>query len=138
MTPIIRAPRTAYSYSEKDDKDGVDELFASGQQLALVTTMQARNSARFTVVGSAELFENKWFDAKVKRSVGLNGVGTDAKKIGTANHGFAREITGYTFNEIGVLKVVNIEHHLDEGDERSKILNPKIYRVKNDIVSLSV
>lgn len=137
LTPILRAPRTAYSYSAKDDADGIDELFASGQQLSLVTTMQARNSARFTVVGSAELFEDTWFDAQVKRSIGLGGVGTDAKTVKTVNHAFAREVTGYTFKEIGVLKVQKIEHHLDEGDARSEISNPKIYRVKNDIVSVA-
>jgi oligosaccharyltransferase complex subunit beta len=137
LTPILRAPRTAYSYNPKDDVDGVEDPFAVGQQLSLITTMQARNSARFTVVGSSELFEDTWFNANVKRSVGLNGVGTDAKQIKTSNQAFATEVTGWTFNEIGVLKVGKIEHHLNEGDSRSSILNPKIYRVKNDVVSHS-
>jgi oligosaccharyltransferase complex subunit beta len=137
LTPVIKAPRTAYSYSPKDEKDGVvpEDLFASGAQLALVSVMQARNSARFTVVGSSELFEDTWFDAQVKRSVGLNGVGTDAKNVRTSNQAFAEEVTGWTFNEIGVLRVEKIEHHLDEKDARDSVLNPKIYRVKNDVVS---
>lgn len=136
LTPVVKAPRTAYSYSPKDDAQGVspEDLFGSGSQLALVTSVQARNSARLTVVGSVELFENTWFDAEVKRSVGLGGVGTDAKNVKTINQAFAKEITGWTFNEIGVLKVENIEHHLNEKDARDEILNPKIYRVKNDVV----
>jgi oligosaccharyltransferase complex subunit beta len=135
LTPILRAPRTAYSYNTKDDAEGVEDPFAVGQQLSLITTMQARNSARFTVVGSAELFQNKWFNVKVKRSVGMNGVGKDAKDAKTSNQAFAKEVTGWTFNEIGVLKVGKIEHYLNEGGVKSNITNPKIYRVKNDVVS---
>lgn len=137
LTPILRAPRTAYSYNPKDDVDGVEDPFGVGPQLSLITTMQARNSARFTVIGSAELLENTWFDAKVKRSVGLGGVGTDAKEVKTSNQAFAKEVTGWTFNEIGVLKVGNIEHHLNENGVQSNITNPKIYRIKNDVVSTS-
>ena len=135
MTPILRAPRTAYSYNPKDDVEGVEDPFAVGQQLSLITTLQARNSARFTVIGAAELLENTWFDAKVKRSTGLAGAGKDAKQVKTSNQAFAKEVTGWTFNEIGVLKVGKIEHHLNEGGVKSNITNPKIYRVKNDVVS---
>ena len=136
LTPVLRAPRTAYSYSPKEDKDGVnaEDLFASGIQLSLITAMQARNSARLTVVGSSELLEDAWFGKEVKRSVGLGGVGTDAKNVKTSNQEFVKEVTGWTFNEIGVLKVENIEHHLNEKVEADGILNPKIYRVKNDVV----
>lgn len=137
LTPILRAPRTAYSYNPKDDVEGVEDPFGVGPQLSLITTMQARNSARFTVIGSAELLENTWFDAKVKRSVGLEGVGTDAKEVKTSNQAFAKEVTGWTFNEIGVLKVGNIEHRLNENGVQSNITNPKIYRIKNDVVSTS-
>ncbi|KAG0650276.1 Dolichyl-diphosphooligosaccharide-glycosyltransferase subunit wbp1 [Hyphodiscus hymeniophilus] len=126
LTPILRAPRTAYSYNPKDEVEGVEDPFAVGEQLSLITTMQARNSARFTVVGAAEMLENTWFDAKVK----LSG-GKDAK---TVNQAFAKEVTGWTFNEIGVLQVGMIEHFLNEGGVKSNITSPKIYRVKNDVV----
>jgi oligosaccharyltransferase complex subunit beta len=129
LTPILRAPRTAYSYNPKDDVEGVEDPFAVGEQLSLITAMQARNSARFTVIGAAELLENTWFDAKVKIA------GKDAKNVKTFNQAFAKEVTGWTFNEIGVLKVQNIEHHLNENGLQSNITNPKIYRVKNDVVS---
>lgn len=80
------------------------------------------------------MLEDAWFDGKVKRSVGLGGVGTDAKEVKTSNQAFAKEVTGWTFNEIGVLKVGKIEHHLVENGAQSNITNPKIYRVKNDVV----
>ena len=131
-------PRSAYSYNPKDDIEGVEDPFAVGPQLSLITTMQARNSARFTVIGSAEMLEDKWFDAKVKRSVGMGGAGSDAKTVSTANQEFIKEVTGWTFGEIGVLQVFNIEHYLNESGVRSNVTNPKIYRVKNDVVRLSL
>lgn len=131
LAPVLRAPRTAYSYNPKEDAEGVEDPFAVGQQLSLVSTMQARNSARFTVIGAAEMLENKWFNAKVKQS---NGKG--AKEMKTSNQAFAKEISGWTFNEIGVLKVGKIEHYLDEAlSSESDSPNPKIYRVKNTVVS---
>jgi len=101
-----------------------------------VSSMQARNSARFTVFGSAEALENKWFDANVKATGG-----TDGK---TANREFAKQVTAWTFKEIGVLKVGNVQHHLSSISEGAAgndsvaqlgYLNPTIYRVKNDVVS---
>ncbi|KAI1379002.1 Dolichyl-diphosphooligosaccharide-protein glycosyltransferase 48kDa subunit [Hypoxylon crocopeplum] len=132
LTPVLRAPSTAYSYNPKEQTEIVDDLFASGAQLSLVSAMQARNSARFTVVGSAEMLSDKWFDAKVKK------VG-DKKEVGTLNREFAKRVSGWTFKEIGVLRVNWIEHHLNEVGQ-SNASNPKIYRIKNDVtysISLS-
>jgi len=132
LAPILRAPSTAYSYNPKEESEVLEDLFASGQQLSLVTTFQARNSARFGIVGSAESLTDKWFDAKVKK------VG-EKNSVKTVNQEFAKLVSGWVFNEIGVLRVNAIEHHLNEtgGDNTS---NPKIYRIKNDVtysISLS-
>jgi oligosaccharyltransferase complex subunit beta len=132
LTPLLRAPQTAYSYNPKEEAEGAEDPFAVGQQLSLITTLQARNSARFTVLGSAELLEDKWFGVKVKRSVGM-GAGKAAKEFKTVNQAFAKEVTGWTFNEIGILRVGKIEHSLN-GD-KTNTTNPKIYRVKSDVVS---
>lgn len=141
LAPILKAPRTAYSYSPKEDGDGSDDDFASGTQLSLVSALQARNSARFTVLGSSELLEDIWFDANVKE------VGSK-KQIRTANREFASQIAGWTFKETGVLKVGRLEHWLDESSnyvkgngtsdvmERQEI-NPAGYRIKNHVVSAS-
>lgn len=137
LAPILRAPSTAYSYNPKDEAETVEEPFATGQQMALVSAMQARNSARFTVLGSAEALEDVWFNGKVK------GVGK-GKETATANRDFARTLSVWTFMEIGVLKVGRVEHHLSSttvakagNDSIAQLgyLNPKIYRVKNDVVS---
>lgn len=136
LAPILRAKSTAYSYNPKDEAEVVEDPFAVGEQISLVSSMQARNSARFTVFGSAEALEDKWFDGKIKS--------VDGKDSKTANQEFAKQITGWTFMEIGVLKVGRVEHHLSSitGDAASNdsiaqlgFLNPTIYRVKNDVVS---
>ncbi len=125
LAPVLRAPSTAYSYNPKEQAETVDpdDLFAAGQQLALVSTMQARNSARLTVLGSAEMLQDKWFDAKVARG--------DDKKAKTENREFSKRVSGWTFQEIGVLRVNEIEHRLVGSNET----NPEIYRIKTDVVS---
>lgn len=104
----------------------VEEVFATGSQLALASTMQARNSARFTLLGSVESLQDKWFSATVKAPGG--------KDAETANREFAKQLTAWTFKETGVLKVGNIEHHLAKDDLTPEDLNPSIYRIKNETV----
>ncbi|KYK58967.1 hypothetical protein DCS_00094 [Drechmeria coniospora] len=130
ITPILRGLPTAYSYSPKQDPVVVDpdDLFAAGRQLGLVSVMQARNSARVSVVGSAEMLQDKWLDAQVARGGG--------DKVKTENREFGKRLSGWTFQEIGVLRVNGVEHRL-VGDSE---LNPQIYRVKTDVsysISLS-
>ncbi|KAI1295729.1 Dolichyl-diphosphooligosaccharide--protein glycosyltransferase subunit WBP1 [Xylaria venustula] len=132
LAPILRAPSTSYSYNPKDEGETIDDLFATGSQLSLVSALQARNSARFTVVGSADLLSDKWFDADVKK------IG-EKKSIKTLNREFAKAVSGWTFNEIGVLRVNWVEHRLNE-EGASNASNPTIYRIKNDVtysISLS-
>ncbi|KAI9812309.1 MAG: oligosaccharyl transferase glycoprotein complex, beta subunit [Pycnora praestabilis] len=138
LAPVLRGGETAYAYNPKDEAEVIEDPFAVGQQLSLVTTMQARNSARFAVVGSVEMLEDKWFDAKVK--------GLDGKQTPTENQQFAQQISAWTFMEVGVLKVGKVEHYLtttsstsEKNDNNSSAgeeildLNPKIYRIKNEV-----
>ncbi|KAL2868525.1 dolichyl-diphosphooligosaccharide-protein glycotransferase [Aspergillus lucknowensis] len=126
LAPILRAPATAYSYNPKEDSGSVEEVFATGSQLALASAMQARNSARFTLLGSVESLQDKWFSATVKAPGG--------KEVKTANREFAKQLTAWTFKETGVLKVEKIEHHLAKHGLALEDLNPTIYRVKNETV----
>lgn len=127
LNSVLRAPLTAYSYDPKEQSEVVDDLFAAGEQLSLVSAVQPRNSARVTVVGSAEMLQDQWFDAEVKQS-------SSNKKVSTYNREFARKLSGWTFQEYGVLRVKSVEHHLNEVGA-SNVSNPAIYRVKNDVVS---
>ena len=144
LAPILKAPATAYSYNPKEEAEAVEDPFATGQQLSLISAMQSRNSARFTVLGSVEMLQDAWFGANVRPS------GNDAQSEGltvpTANREFAKKLTGWTFQELGVLKVGRIVHHLngDDGDATpanntavaltTTDVNPKMYRIKNDVV----
>lgn len=133
LAPILTAPETAYTYNTKEEGESVEDLVASGGQLALITAMQARNSARFTVLGSLEMLEDRWFDANVK--------GLEGKSKKTANKEFAKQLSAWTFKEIGVLKVGKIDHYeivgqSKKGENVSQVgyLNPAIYRIKNEVV----
>lgn len=148
LTPVLRAPSTAYAYNPKDEPESSEDPFAAGSQLSLVSVMQARNSARFTILGSAEMLENTWFDTSVKQSLGVDGAGKNAKKTKAANREFAKQISQWTFMELGVLKVGRVQHNLVQSGNESKgnvtisgpVENPTMYRIKNDVVcpSLSI
>ena len=132
VAPILLAPDTAYRYNPREEEDGLEQhVTATGSQLALVSAMQARNSARLTVLGSVESLSDEWFSASVKKA----GEKAASK---TANRDFAKQLTAWTFKEVGVLKVNRIEHFLAEEEEEGVVnLNPTMYRVKNNIVRLA-
>ncbi|KAM5483905.1 oligosaccharyl transferase glycoprotein complex, beta subunit [Microsporum audouinii] len=127
LAPIIRAPATAYSYDKRDDQS-IDQKLPTGSQLSLATAMQARNSARITVLGSVDSLKDEWFSAKVKAPKG--------EKVETSNRQFAQQLTAWTFQETGVIKVTRVEHYLNEEsniESGPQEFNPSIYRIKNDV-----
>ena len=132
LAPILSAPATAYQYNPKEESLALEEqqVATTGSQLALVSALQARNSARITVLGSVESLRDEWFSATVKKP----GEKSASK---TVNRDFAKQLTAWTFNEVGVLKVDKVEHYLadeEKGIVSAEALNPTLYRVKNDIV----
>ncbi|KAK3722954.1 oligosaccharyl transferase glycoprotein complex, beta subunit [Vermiconidia calcicola] len=138
LSSVLKAPSTAYIYNPKEESEALEDVFATGEQVNLVSTFQARNSARFTVLGSADALEDKWFDATVQ----LPGNGKQSEKTG--NKEFAQKLSAWTFKELGVLKVGSIQHYLNEGAQKSASsskdiasgnldINPTIYRIKNEV-----
>ncbi|KAG9744084.1 Dolichyl-diphosphooligosaccharide-protein glycosyltransferase 48kDa subunit, partial [Aureobasidium melanogenum] len=134
LAPVLRAPETAYSYNPKEE-EALEDVFASGSQLSLVSTFQARNSARFTILGSAEMLQDAWFDAQVKAP-------RASEATSTSNKAFAERLSAWTFQEIGVLKVGKVQHYLNEGKVKESTnltvsefpeINPIMYRIKNDV-----
>lgn len=133
VAPILKAPATAYAYNPKDDAESIEDVFATGSQLSLISALQARNSARFVVLGSLESLQDKWFDASVKTPEG--------KSVKTVNREFAQQLTEWTFKEVGVLKVIDINHYqitpstkANQNATQIGDSNPEIYRIKNDVV----
>ena len=123
LSPILKAPNTAYPYDTKEEKETIDDLFASGAQINLASAFQARNSARFTVLGSAEALQDDFF------------------KKDNVNRDFSKQLTKWAFKEVGVLKVQELYHHLAKETQvsgaNSSAVNPKIYRIKEEVVSFS-
>ena len=139
LTPVLNAPSTAYVYN-KDESEASEEGFATGSQLNLISALQARNSARFTVLGSAEMLQDSWIEASVKKADAAG------KKEKCANRDFAKRLSAWAFKELGVLKVDRLQHYLSEpvAGKGTTVndtsvgeldLNPKIYRIKNEAVS---
>lgn len=141
LSRVLAASPNAYSYSAEDEDEGIEKVFGSGCQLGIVSVVQARNSARLAVVGSAEMLQNDWFDGTVKRA---------GKVQKTANREFARKLFAWTYQELGVLRVGKLEHYLTDPASAApargsngtslaeRAVNPKIYRIKNEVVSVRV
>ncbi|KAF2453977.1 Dolichyl-diphosphooligosaccharide--protein glycosyltransferase subunit WBP1 [Lineolata rhizophorae] len=143
IAPVLLAPRMAYAYNPADEADaaGVEEPFATGRQLALASAFQARNSARLVVLGSAEMLADQWTKDGAEVQVPWG------KKTPVANRVFARKVSEWVFKEVGVLKVGRLAHWLNEGEKADvgnvsetgvvpvggEDVNPKIYRIKNDV-----
>lgn len=134
LSPIISGPSSAYSYNPIDDNEGMEELFAAGSQLSLATAFQGRNSARFAVVGSAEMLQDAWLQAEVQLPGG--------KAQAVANDEFAQKLTAWAFQELGVVRPGAITHYLAEGAQANTSAlsttphldtNPSIYRINNHV-----
>lgn len=134
LNSIIKAPATAYTYNPKEEQEGVEDVFATGDQLSLVTAFQARNSARFTLLGSVEALQDAWFDTTVQHSA------PGSKSEQAANRAFAQKLTGWTFKELGVVKAGPVTHFLNEGSQQNTSdlttlsdINPSIYRINTEV-----
>ncbi|OZJ02723.1 hypothetical protein BZG36_05107 [Bifiguratus adelaidae] len=123
---IVMGSSTAYSAEPNEENPVESDVFATGNQVGLVSATQARNSARVTFVGSLDLFSDLYFNASVTR---------DGKQVPVGNRQLAKELTQWTFQEKGVLKLVSTQHHKVGGK-----LQEGSYRIKDNVtysVSLS-
>ncbi|KAI7900438.1 Dolichyl-diphosphooligosaccharide--protein glycosyltransferase subunit WBP1 [Cokeromyces recurvatus] len=98
--------------------DSYHKKASSVEPIALVGALQARNSARVTFVGSLDIFSNEYLSAQI-----------DSKSSKSGNEEFIKQLSQWTFQEKGVLKIVGHHHH-KEGETEQR----DWYRVKDDIV----
>ena len=99
---------TAYSWTTRDEVDS--KLFASGEELLLVASMQARNGARAIAAGSWEMFSDAFFGAEVRKFYAKSAAPS-------GNRDFADAVTKWLYGNGGTLRVSNIAHDLQRGDE---------------------
>lgn len=90
----------------------------TGTQLGLVTSIQMRNNARITFVGSAELLSNEY----TMMDIQVNG-----EKTKTGNRDFVKKAVAWTFQEHGKIRSRNAKHFLLDGSGPE---NPNRYTVK--------
>ncbi|CAG8547414.1 14908_t:CDS:2, partial [Dentiscutata heterogama] len=123
LTKILWAGETAYSYETKADQQVDQEPLVVGSKAMLVSALQARNNARITFVGSTELFSDRFFDSPIQKT---NSAESFTK---SGNEDFVKDLTKWTFQEKGVLKVTSRNHHKENETEELEV-----YRIKDNIV----
>eukprot|EP01023_Acetabularia_acetabulum_P058844 TRINITY_DN7002_c0_g1_i5.p1 TRINITY_DN7002_c0_g1~~TRINITY_DN7002_c0_g1_i5.p1 ORF type:complete len:447 (-),score=52.58 TRINITY_DN7002_c0_g1_i5:584-1924(-) len=102
-------------------------LLLAGEQLALVSVVQARSNGRVGIFGSLEMFSNKYFSTDVIE-------GFSGKKISsTGNAQFCVGVSEWVFKERGVLEISSLRHSLVNSSEPA----PESYTV-TDIVQVAV
>jgi len=120
LSKVLIGAETTYS---ADPRERVREYPQSaGKDTLLVTAIQARNNARVVFSGSLELFSNKLFNSPVEQVGGK-------RQERSGNEDFCRELSLWTFQQRGLVRASQLTHNL----VGSKDLNPKAYRVKDNI-----
>ncbi|KAI9096573.1 Dolichyl-diphosphooligosaccharide--protein glycosyltransferase subunit WBP1 [Phlyctochytrium arcticum] len=117
VQPLLVASSTAFSFVA----DGKEELTGDillGNEIALVSAMQARNNARVVFAGSVDMFSDKLLELEV---------GKDTPK--PVNNAYITSLSQWVFQETGVLRVNDKRHH-----RHNETAQHGIYRIKDDLV----
>jgi len=121
LTKIMWANDTAYSYETKDGQAVDQEPLTIGNSIGLISALQARNNARVTFVGSLEFFSDRFFDSPVQK---FNSSEPYPK---SGNEAFVSDLTKWTLQEKGVIRVTSRLHHKEDEYEQLEM-----YRIKDN------
>lgn len=136
---VLVGTPTSYSADPTKAVDSYPE--SAGEQVQLVTSIQARNNARVTFFGSSWMMSNDAFDATINGDAPAN------------NQYFVDQVSRWTFQEQGVIRATAIRHHRADGSAPEKQLAAKqrpnlpvsiypdpeiapqsdVYRIKDDL-----
>lgn len=120
LTKILWANDTAYS---SDFELLEQEPLAIGNDVGLISALQARNNARVTFVGSLEFFSDQFFDSPVQQ---FNSAESHSK---SGNKALVNDLTKWTFQEKGILRTTSRSHHKEGEYEQLEM-----YRIKDNII----
>lgn len=120
---ILTASSTAYSYYT--DEKISEYPMAVGKNTLLIAGQQARNNARIVFCGSLDFFSDRYFMSGVK-NVALGETAKYHDRSG--NMEIASDIALWTFKRNGVIRVVEVQHHL-----AGQSLTPSAYTVEEDV-----
>jgi len=119
---VLSGTSTTYSYEPNAE---IEELHVAGKKTSLVSALQARNNARVVFAGSVEMFSDKFFNSPVQK---FSVDGNSKKYEKSGNEQFAKQLVQWVFQERGILKAVNIQHH-----KVGETSSPFTYTIKDDI-----
>ncbi|KXS21071.1 Dolichyl-diphosphooligosaccharide-protein glycosyltransferase 48kDa subunit [Gonapodya prolifera JEL478] len=135
LLKLLVGSATTYTWGARESSDVTEQPYVSGSELILAGAAQTRSNARVTFVGSQKLFSDRHIcndtslnqtTSRFKLHVLENIIVVDSK---SGNAAFAADISKWTFQERGVLKISAVQHHKeDESFQRDS------YRVKDHIV----
>ncbi|KAM0754052.1 Dolichyl-diphosphooligosaccharide-protein glycosyltransferase 48kDa subunit [Meredithblackwellia eburnea MCA 4105] len=121
LTNVLHANPTSYSFETNPDQPPTEDPFLLGSTIGLVSSVQARNNARVTFAGSLDLFSDRFAEASV-----TDVDGTQYPKSGNAP--FLKDITNWTFQRSGVLKVESTK--LSRAKDGQSL---PLYRVRDEL-----
>jgi len=120
---ILTASSTAYSYFP-DEKISEYPL-AVGRNTLLIGGQQSRNNARVVFCGSLDFFSDKFMMSSVQNAAQSTSESFDR----SGNMELAFDIAQWTFKKNGVLRVVEVKHHL-AGESQP----PQAYTVEENVI----
>ena len=118
---IMTGYTTSYSYNPSYDV--TDYPHAVGKSTLLIAGMQARNNARVIFSGSIRFFSNEMFASSAAKA----RPGSEEYQQ-SGNHELATALSKWVFREVGVLRVGNVQHHL-QGESQT----PEAYTIYDDV-----
>jgi oligosaccharyltransferase complex subunit beta len=119
---VLSGTPTTYSAAPEEK---ITELHVAGRKTSLVTALQARNNARVIFAGSLELFSDKFFKSPVQK-ISADGKTQNFDKSG--NELFVKQLSQWVFQERGILRAINVQHHR-VGEKEA----PATYTIKEDL-----
>jgi oligosaccharyltransferase complex subunit beta len=119
---VLHGSSSSYSHNPEEP---VEDLHVAGKRTSLVSALQARNNARVVFAGSLELFSDQYFKASVEKQTADGKTKTFEK---SGNEQFAKQLVQWLFQERGILRAVNVQHH-----RAGETVAPATYTIKDDI-----
>lgn len=109
---LVVLPGQVSTYSSVPGEKSIE---SAGDEVVLISALQARNNARITITGSSELFSDAF-----------------AAIPSCGNREFALQLSAWTFGQRGQLRASNVHHH--RVDRPGDKVPPKQYTVNDTVV----
>ncbi|KAI8454936.1 oligosaccharyltransferase 48K subunit, partial [Phakopsora pachyrhizi] len=119
LMSILRASPVAYS-KEIGTNETDTNPFIIGDEIGLISGFQTRKQSRISFVGSIDFFSDDFFNAELTLP--------DGEKTPTGNKKVAERLSKWTFQELGVLRIISASHSKVNGEKE-----PSRYRINEEI-----